>query len=127
MANGSNLTQRRDCDMTHSQPRWLRAVRALCSHELWTRVAEPGLADLAYDRKVFPGNDYARVCIGYWRIVLAIALALPADAWTHHRPTAGTLVRIVVAVAFPGLTPSFGFSDSSPSRGHRTEISTNER
>lgn len=113
--------------MTHPAPRWLRAARAVCSDELWTQVAEPALADLAYERRQFPGMGYPRVCVGYWRIILAIALALPADVLTHHRLSTVTLLRIVAAVAFPGLTPSFGFSDSLWPRGRGTEQPPDER
>ena len=113
--------------MTQSAPRWLRAVRAVCSDELWTQVAEPALADLAYERRQFPGMGYPRVCVGYWRIVLAITLALPADVLAHRRLSTATLLRIVAAVAFPGLTPSFGFSDSWRSRGRSPEQPTDGR
>ena len=113
--------------MTHSAPGWLRAVRAVCSDELWTQVAEPALADLAYERSQFPGTGYPRVCVGYWRIVLAVALALPADVLTHRRLSTATLLRIVAAVAFPGLTPSFGFSDSLRPRGRSTKQLTDGR
>ena len=99
--------------MTHGYPRWLRAVKAVCSQDLWTQVADPALADLTYERGQSPTMGCWRVCVGYWRIVLAVALALPADVLAHHRPSTATVLRIVTAVAFPGLTPSFGFSTTS--------------
>ena len=113
--------------MSQSAPRWLRAVKSVCSDELWTQVAEPSLADLTYERTHVPGIGYRQVCVGYWRIVLAVAIALPADVLTNHRLSTVTLLRIVVAVAFPGLTPSLGFGDSSRQHGRSPDKPTGGR
>lgn len=126
MADGSAFVEDGAGDMTHPYPSWLRAVRVVCSDQLWADVADPALADLAYERNQSPPMDCRRVCIGYWRIVLAVVIALPGDVLLH-RLSAATLLRIVTAVAFPGLTPSFGFSTTSLRHRRQEEEETGEQ
>ena len=93
--------------MTQSAPRWLRIIAALCSDDLLNHVLAPALADLAYERSTQPMTR-SRLLVGYWRIVLAVASALPRDVLMHCQPSTATILCTVVAVAFPGLTPSIG-------------------
>ena len=93
--------------MTHSAPRWLRIVGLLCSDDLRKHVLAPAMADLAYERSLHPMTRWS-LLIGYWRIVVAVASALPRDVLIHRRPSTATILCTVVAIAFPGLTPSFG-------------------
>jgi hypothetical protein len=93
--------------MTPSSPALLRMIAGLCSDDLRDEVLAPALADLAYERSIQPMTSWD-LLVGYWRIVLAVATALPGDLLIHRRPSPATLLRTVVAIAFPGLTPSFG-------------------
>ena len=104
--------------MTPTSPLWLRVIEVVCSEELRANILAPAVADLAYLRSASPMTPW-RVLVEYWRIALSLLLALPGDLLRHHRPSRGTILRTVVAIAFPGLTPSFGatsFGDDQPRR-----------
>ena len=102
--------------MIPSAPRWMRIIAALCSDDLRKHVLAPALADLGYERSLQLMTRWS-VLVGYWRIALAVALALPRDVLLHRRPSTATIVCAVVAVAFPGLTPSIGTARFRQPRG----------
>ena len=93
--------------MTFLGPLWLRVIEAVCSDELRTNILEPALADLAYLRRTSRLGPW-RLLLESWRIVLTLSMALAGDLILHHRPSRGTILRTVVAIACPGLTPSCG-------------------
>jgi hypothetical protein len=105
--------------MTYLAPPWLRLIAAVCSDDLRARVLAPALADLAYERTTQPRSGW-HLLAGYWRITLAVALALPRDLLIRCRPSTATILRTVVAVSFPGLSPSFG-TISSLEQGPRAD------
>jgi hypothetical protein len=101
--------------MIRWRPLVRRVLDCVWSDDLRTQVLEPGLADLAHERSTRAMGRWG-LLTGYFRIALAVAMALPQDLLTHHGPSAGTIIRTVVAVAFPGLTPSVGITSLSPLR-----------
>jgi hypothetical protein len=100
--------------MIRWRPLVRRVLDCVWSDDLRTQVLEPGLADLAHERRTRVMGRWG-LLTGYLRVALAVAMALPRDLLTHHGPSAGTIIRTVVAVAFPGLTPSVGITSLSPS------------
>lgn len=104
--------------MNRPAPMWLSVVEAMCSDELRRKVLDSALADLAYLRSIQPSPMGPwRLLVEYWRIALTLSLALPGDLLIHHWPSRGTILRMIVAIAFPGLTPSFGTTFDQLRRG----------
>ena len=82
--------------------RWL--LSRLCSGHLLEYVVEPSLADLEYTSQ--DGRfAYARLVNGYARVLMAVFISLPRDIAVYRRPSGADVLRLVVAIAFPGLTP----------------------